>query len=226
MANASGNSSSPFRSPAMKRQMTARNVAEPTTIQRRPLENRSISGPMNGDSTTNGVRLITRYFSTWSRAASSPTEKNSEPASAIVTSVSPAAQIAWANANRPKGVSGNRSGGTSPERSAHPSAGSRWLWDRPLDAPSGRRSPPGDLAPSTAPTEASVRRRPAGRQRLYSNAAKTSSKALNWPPATADGTRIGVVSPSSIHASQPARTSLAVPDRVQSLSHLSDMRLS
>ena len=80
-----------------------------TIIKRRPPRALSIAGPMSGATTANGAMVNARYNATLPRAASALTEKNNEPASAMVMSVSPATPKMCVLARRMNGVTTNAS---------------------------------------------------------------------------------------------------------------------
>ena len=89
----------------MKGQSAARPTAEKTTIARREPRDRSMSGPRKGDTIAKGAIVKTRYKSTFDFASVGEIEKKREPASEMVTSVSPASISTWTRARRPNGVS-------------------------------------------------------------------------------------------------------------------------
>jgi len=95
----------------MNRQTTARPAPQAISIIRRPLRLRSRSGPSQGATTAKGAMVNSRYNATRLRAAPGEMEKNSEPARAMVTSVSPAMASTWAVASRPNGVVDSRGRG-------------------------------------------------------------------------------------------------------------------
>jgi len=82
----------------------ARPTAEKTTMARRVLRDRSIKGPRNGETIAKGAMVKRRYNNTFDFASVGEIEKKSDPASEIVTSVSPAIINTWTSAKRPKGV--------------------------------------------------------------------------------------------------------------------------
>ncbi len=88
---------------AMNGHRTARPVADSTTIARRAPRLRSMSGPSSGETTAKGARVSRRYKRTLLLASVGEMEKNSEPASEMVTRVSPASMRTWTNARRPNG---------------------------------------------------------------------------------------------------------------------------
>ena len=102
-AKASGKSIRPLRWPAIERQTMAR-LAEPAMISaRRPPRLRSITGESRGATTANGATVSRRYRATLPRAAWGEIEKNSDPARAMVTNVSPATASMWTTASRENG---------------------------------------------------------------------------------------------------------------------------
>ena len=88
---------------AIRGQSTARPMADETTMARRAPRLRSISGPSSGDTMAKGASVKSRYSSTLWSAASGEMEKNSEPASEIVMSVSPPSMAHWTSESRPMG---------------------------------------------------------------------------------------------------------------------------
>src|SRR5207302_3203283 len=73
---------------AIEKQMNVRPSALMITSVRRPARLRSSIGPRTGATTANGAIVSTRYSAILPRAAPGLIEKNSDPASAIVTRVS------------------------------------------------------------------------------------------------------------------------------------------
>src|SRR5437868_1199354 len=67
---------------------------------RRPCRYRSSTGPITGAISANGAIVTSRYSATRPRAASAATPKNTVPARPIVTSVSPAQEIACRSSSR------------------------------------------------------------------------------------------------------------------------------
>src|SRR4051812_36488816 len=102
-AKASAKSSNECRLSIISTHSTARAAADPIIIVRRPPSRRSRNGPMSGARTANGAIVRSRYSATRARAASGEIEKKREPASAMATRVSPAANSACARANRANG---------------------------------------------------------------------------------------------------------------------------
>ena len=102
--NASGNSHSELRCVAIDQHNSARSPAEIATRILRPFADRSIRGPRIGETTANGAIVMSRYAKTLLFASVGETEKNSDPASETVTSVSPAIMITCTRAKRPKAV--------------------------------------------------------------------------------------------------------------------------
>ena len=88
---------------AMSGQSTARPMPDETTMARRAPRLRSMSGPSSGDTMAKGANVKSRYRSTWWSAALGEMEKNSDPASEIVTSVSPPSMAHWTSERRPTG---------------------------------------------------------------------------------------------------------------------------
>jgi len=81
-----------------------------TTMARRAPLLRSMSGPSSGDTMANGARVNKRYSSTLWSAAVGEMEKNSDPASEIVTTVAPPSMAHCTRDSRPIGcVWSNRS---------------------------------------------------------------------------------------------------------------------
>ena len=82
---------------------TACPTAEDTTMRRRAPRLRSMSGPSSGDTMAKGARVKSRYSSTLWSAAFGEMEKKREPASEIVTSVSPPSMAHCTSDSRPIG---------------------------------------------------------------------------------------------------------------------------
>ena len=83
-----------------------------------------MAGPTNGATTENGAIVSSRYSATLSRAAADGIEKNNDPASETVTSVSVATENACTRASRVNGDVANGSPSTArrgDERRRHPS---------------------------------------------------------------------------------------------------------
>src|SRR4051812_12058217 len=104
MAKADGNSRRLWRVAAMAPAETARARSEPATMNRRPLFTRSMTGPRKGATTANGAMGRISDRPPRPRAALGEMLKNNEPASARVTSVSPADDSRCTVASRENGV--------------------------------------------------------------------------------------------------------------------------
>ena len=154
--NASGNSRNECTSSIISRQMPERSAAEPMTIQRRPPLARSRAGPTSGATTAKGAMVSARYKKTSPRASPTSMEKNSVPARAMATRVSPATAMAWARARRAKGEAVNAS---------TPSRG-RWRGRHPLVAITRMVRAVPERPDATDPPDRPARDQPGGRSYL------------------------------------------------------------